>query len=113
MRQINEQTATQKNQQRCERKIDTGSGARVQGVAVNRLRGYQKADGCDSDHHSPENNKRQSAYVAEFLARQRQRAACQGWSSDLQEKVEFLDEEPERHDGNGRAHPGEERTLIR
>src|SRR5208283_5591155 len=38
------------------------------------LRGHHKASSCNADHHSAENDKRQSRYVAEFLARQRQSA---------------------------------------
>jgi hypothetical protein len=31
---------------------------------------------------------------------------------DLQEQIEFLYQEAERHDGDRRAHPGEERALV-
>src|SRR5205807_10592561 len=31
---------------------------------------------------------------------------------NLQEQVEFLHQEPERHDGNRGAHPGEKRALV-
>jgi hypothetical protein len=43
-------------------------------AAPDILRGHHKASSCNADHHSAENDKRQSRYVAEFLARQRQSA---------------------------------------
>ena len=81
--------------------------------SVSMFFGDQKAGSRNRNHGSAEHNKRQPGQVAESLARQRQRAARQGGSGELQEQVELFHEEPEGHDGNGGAHPGEERTLIR
>src|SRR5258706_4580566 len=50
----------------------------AQVFAVDILCGYHKASSCNADHRSAENDKRQSRYVAEFLAWQRQSATCTG-----------------------------------
>src|ERR1700736_5324808 len=44
--------------------------------AIYILGGYHNASSCNPDHRGAENDKRQSRYVAEFLASQRQSATC-------------------------------------
>jgi hypothetical protein len=49
------------------------------------FRGRHKPSSCNADHRSAENEKSQSRYLAEFMARQRQSATCSGLSGILQE----------------------------
>jgi hypothetical protein len=112
MGQIEEESATEKNQKHCECQIESGARSRRWLRVIDLLGDLQKADPRNSDHAAPRDDERKTYKVGELLAWDRKLATSQGGRCDLKKEVELFDQETEGHDGDGSAHPREECALI-
>ena len=90
---------------------DPGPGRTLFGIDI--VRGLAEADRGESHHHPTQPDQQQAGDVADDLTVRWQGSCGEGLARDPEEQVELLNQKTKRHDSDRRAHPGEERPLIR
>jgi len=111
--QIDEQDRPQQEEQRHECNVQPRPRPRPYLFGIDIARGLAEPYRGKSHHYATQRDQQQAGDVADDLTVRRQGPRVDGPARDPEEQVEFLNQKTKRHDGDRRAHPGEERPLIR